>query len=227
MGVTSQSMVNHSSHRARHDDPFLAEVSAKAKAPVEAHLHIRFAQWQCLDAISQVVSGTVWYLKMDVGTPCALWIKAFVQPTTETFEVVGVDHSRRLADRLQMFHNNCNIDCLAPVDFDFIDEVPAIEDTLQQEPAAKEETSPQAVIDQPEIMVVEPTQAEILDILQADITRLEVFDAPDDDFVRYAITSDEAEVEAEAEAEAEADCSPAAEGAGAAAVSPQTEVIYM
>merc|ERR1711865_1018769 len=176
MGVTSQSMVNHSSHRVRHDDPFLAEVSAKAKAPVEAHLHIRFAQWQCLDAISQVVSGTVWYLKMDVGTPCALWIKAFVQPTTETFEVVGVDHSRRLADRLQMFHNNCNIDCLAPVDFDFIDEVPAIEDTLQQEPAAKEEPSPQAVIDQPEIMVVEPTQAEI--------TRLEVFDAPDDDFVR-------------------------------------------
>merc|ERR1712166_907979 len=109
--------------RVELDDPFLADVVRKVQEPVECHLHTRFNQWRCTDAMSQVVSGTVWFVKIDVGTESALWIKAFDQPVTQTFEVVGVVHEQKcMSQKLQIFSNNCQIDCLAEVEFevDFI-----------------------------------------------------------------------------------------------------------
>merc|ERR1712166_440752 len=125
--------------RVELDDPFLADVVRKVQEPVECHLHTRFNQWRCTDAMSQVVSGTVWFVKIDVGTECALWIKAFDQPVTQTFEVVGVVHEQKcMSQRLQIISNNCQIDCLAEVEFevDFIisEDVEAIEAPAEPEP---------------------------------------------------------------------------------------------
>jgi len=84
------------------------------KSAIEGHLGISFNEWTCLEALSQVVSGTCWYLKVQteatVGTG-TVWIKIFDQPWTNTRKVVGVLYnSKRSAEPLGFFDSNCEVD---------------------------------------------------------------------------------------------------------------------
>ena len=45
------------------------ELCDEAKVPVEGHLGRRFVQWACVEAMSQVVAGTMWYFKVEILNP--------------------------------------------------------------------------------------------------------------------------------------------------------------
>jgi len=97
--------------------PDQSALCTRVKPLIEEHLKVKFSEFTCVEALSQVVAGTNWFFKLKVAgdaveKPC-LWLKIFEQPWTSTLQVVGLEYHEDCDATMAFFDSNCKLDASA------------------------------------------------------------------------------------------------------------------